>query len=111
MIRIIASFIAAVSFSLITSYAQEIVIKKKNNDNIVDIDTLNGIKNKKIVCEYDTLYIINKYGLSEFKRCAGDIAKVQNLSKTIYDLYGDLSSIQYNVDSMYFNIKTLTDYY
>jgi uncharacterized protein YeeX (DUF496 family) len=97
-------------FPVFIGNAQDITVKKKNNDLIVDIDTLTGIRNKKIIFEQDTLYIINSYGLAEFKRCAGDLAKVHDLSKTIFNLNNDISSIQYGVDSMYYNIKSLTDF-
>lgn len=89
---------------------QDIVVEKKNNSHIVDIDTLTGISNKKIIFKQDTLYIINSYGLAEFKRCAGDLLKIQDLSKTIFNLNNDISSIQYGVDSMHYNLKSLSDF-
>ena len=99
------------SFSaLLGQTPQDIIIKKKTNDSIVDVDTLAGIKNKRIIFEYDTVYIINKFGLSEFVRCANDLNRVKNLSGSLNSLSGDLSGIQTNVESMYSNMKSVTTF-
>lgn len=54
-------------FSHLTLNAQsDIFIPYENNNTIVDIDTLTGIKNKTIRFEMDTVYTINHYGMRPF---------------------------------------------
>ncbi|WP_028978950.1 hypothetical protein [Sporocytophaga myxococcoides] len=90
--------------------SQDIIIREKSDNGLVDVDTLIGIKNKTLRFEYDTLYIINKTGLIEFVRCANDLNKVKNLSGSLNGLSFDLSVIQSNVDSMYTNMKSVTTF-
>lgn len=89
---------------------QELKVKKKTNETIVDIDTLVGIKNKKIIFEVDTVYIINRLGVSEFMRCANDLNKVKNLSGSLGDLSTNLFTIQTDVNSMYSNMQSVNTF-
>lgn len=88
----------------------EILIPRKNNKNIADIDTLKGVKNKIIRCEYDTLYIINRYGVDAFYKCAADLQRVKNLSGSLDSLTLNIYSIQTDVNSMYSNITDVTKF-
>ena len=87
----------------------DIIVKKKNQTK-VDIDTLTGIRNKTILFEYDTLFIINKIGVQEFIRCANDLKRVKNLSGSLNNLSEDISSIETNVTEMDKNMKSLTGF-
>ncbi|MEI6062354.1 MAG: hypothetical protein WCR72_16750 [Bacteroidota bacterium] len=88
--------------------SQPIMVTKVPCDTLVDIDTLVGIKNKNIIFAYDTLYIINRFGVTEFVRCVNDLKKLKDLSVPLNSLSGDLSAIQNNVDSLYMNMRLLT---
>ena len=90
--------------------AQDIVVKRKSNDMIVDIDTLVGIKNKRIMFEVDTLYIINRLGVAEFVRCANELNKMKNLSGSLGELTSNVFTIQTNVNSMYSNMQSVTSF-
>jgi len=102
-------FIGNFSFT-IAQTLQDIIIKKKANDTIIDIDTITGARNRKLICQYDTLYIINKYGVSAFENCINSLARVKNLSGSLNALSGNFSSIQSGVNSMDLNMRTLTDF-
>lgn len=95
---------------LMAQNSQPIRIPNKNNDRIVDIDTLTGIRNQCLVAEFDTLYLINQFGVKEFKRCVSDLNRLKDLSGPLNSLSGDLSTIQTNVDSLYGNMKSLTQF-
>ncbi len=88
--------------------SRPLIVTKVPCDTLVDIDTLVGIKNKSIFFGYDTLFIINKFGVTEFVRCVSDLKKLKDLSGPLNSLSGDLSVIQNNVDSMYMNMRLLT---
>jgi hypothetical protein len=94
----------------ISMKGQDLIVKKKDNQSIVDIDTLVGIKNKKILFEYDTLFIINRYGVSEFVRCAKDLQRVKDLSGSLSSLSSDMMNIQTGVNDMHSNMKSMTDF-
>ena len=91
-------------------YAQtsDVIVVKRKPANVVDIDTLIGIRNKKIVCEFDTLYTINRLGVSEFVRCVAELNKVKELTKPLNSLANDLTTIHAQTDSIHTNIKSLT---
>ena len=111
MKTIVITLIFLSSFSsLFSQISQDLIIKKKANDSIVDIDTLVGIKNKPIVFEYDTVYIINRFGVSEFIRCVNDLNRVKNLSGSLNGLSSNMFSIQTNVNSMYSNMQSVTSF-
>lgn len=88
----------------------DILIKSKNNTKVVDIDTLTGIKNKTIRCEYDTLYIINPYGIKAFYKCIDDLSKVKNLSSSLDNLSLNLNSINSNVNTMFNNMGEVNSF-
>lgn len=88
----------------------DIIIPRKNNSTIVDIDTLRGVKNKTIRCEYDTLYIINRYGVNAFQKAITDLQKVKNLVGSLDSLQLNINSIQTDVNRMYYNINDVTNF-
>jgi hypothetical protein len=88
----------------------DIVIPRKNNKLVVDIDTLSGIKNKTLRCDYDTLYIINRYGVSAFQRAITDLQKVKNLVGSLDSLQLNINSIQTDVNRMYYNMNDVTNF-
>jgi len=110
MKTIIIAIVLSVSCSVLFGQpSTDIIIKKTTNDSEINIDTLVGIKNKKIVFEYDTLFIINQYGLTEFVRCANDLNRLKReIPGQLSNLSGDLFSLQTNVDSMYFSMKSVS---
>ena len=88
----------------------EILIPFKNNSTVVDIDTLKGIKNKILRCEYDTLYIINQYGVDAFYKCIADLQRVKNLSGSLDSLTLNIYSIHQDVNKMYYNINDVSSF-
>lgn len=88
----------------------DIIIPLKNNKNIADIDTLKGVKNKVLRCEYDTLYIINHFGVDAFHKCVADLQRVKDLSGSLDNLTLNINGIQTNVNAMYNNISEVTDF-
>ena len=88
----------------------DFVIKKRDNDTIAYIDTLIGVKNKKIVSEYDTLYIINGYGVSAFARCENSLNNVKKSFGALEGLSTNLFTIQTNVNTMYSNMQSVTSF-
>ncbi len=97
-------------FSICLNAQTDIVIPRKNNNTIVDIDTIRGAKNKTIRCEYDTLYIINRYGVSAFQKAISDLQKVKNLVGSLDSLQLNINSIQTDVNRMYYNINDVTNF-
>jgi len=92
-------------------YAQsDIVVPRKNNKTIVDIDTLSGVKNKTIRFEMDTVYTINHYGVKAFHKCIADLQRVKNLSGSLDTLSLNINSIQYNVSQMYYNMNDVSNF-
>lgn len=92
-------------------YAQSnIVVPRKNNKTIVDIDTLSGVKNKTIRFEMDTVYTINHYGVKAFHKCIADLQRVKNLSGSLDSLNLNISSIQGNVNEMYSNMNDVSSF-
>lgn len=106
--KIILIFI--LTFSQIALLAQDIIITKKPVTNKVDIDTLTGIKNKKLIFKYDTLYIINAYGVSELMRCASDLGRIKNLNLSVDELSFTYSDIEKDISLMNSNINSFTSY-
>ena len=97
-------------FTLWLNAQTDILIPLKNNNTIVDIDTLNGVKNKTLRCEYDTLYIINRYGVDAFHKCIADLQRVKNLSGSLDSLTLNINSIQTDVNKMYYNINDVSNF-
>jgi hypothetical protein len=77
---------------------------------VVDIDTLSGIKNKTIRCEYDTLYIINRYGVSAFQKAITDLQRVKNIAGSLDSLTLNINNIQTDVNRMYYNMADVTQF-
>ena len=97
-------------FSICLNAQTDIVIPRKNNKSVVDIDTLSGIKNKNLRCEYDTLYIINRYGVSAFQKAITDLQKVKNLVGSLDSLQLNINSIETDVNRMYYNMNDVTNF-
>ena len=97
-------------FSFTLNAQTEIRIPFKNNSNVVDIDTLKGIKNKILRCEYDTLYIINRHGVDAFYKCIADLQRVKNLSGSLDSLTLNINTIHQDVNKMYYNISDVSSF-
>ena len=110
MKTVLTLILLAVISCINAQQSSDIIIKKKANDKIVDIDTLNGIRNKTLRCEYDTLYIINKYGVNAFSKCISDLRRVKNLSTSLDTLSQNIEGIHSNVNSIYSNMNELTGF-
>jgi hypothetical protein len=96
-------------FSLFSQPARNIVVKCPVSNTSVNIDTLVGVKNKPVLFNCDTVFLINEYGVSEFVRCAYELNRIKNEIPAQLDMVsGDLSSIKTGVDSMYVNMKSVT---
>ncbi len=109
-LKIISGFFLFLLFTTSLQAQTDIVIPRKNNSTIVDIDTLRGIKNKTIRCDYDTLYIINRYGVSAFQKAITDLQKVKNLVGSLDSLQLNINSLQTDVNRMYYNINDVTNF-
>jgi len=95
----------------VTTYSQtDLIIARKNNLSVADIDTLTGIKNKTLRCEYDTLYIINRYGVTAFQKAINDLQRVKNLAVSLDSLTLNISSMQTDVNRMYYNMNDVTGF-
>lgn len=88
----------------------DILIPRKNNSTIVDIDTLRGVKNKTIRCEYDTLYTINRYGVKAFQKAITDLQRVKNLTGSLDSLTLNINSIQTDVNHLYNNMADVNNF-
>lgn len=73
-----------------------------------DIDTLIGIKGKILLCDLDTLFIINKPGVDYLFYCDSQLTVVKNMTGTLKDLNGNLSDIKFDIDSVYKNMNSLS---
>lgn len=88
----------------------DIIIPRENNNTIVDIDTLTGIKNKTIRFEMDTVYTINHYGVRAFHKCIADLQRVKNLSGSLDTLSLNINGIQRDINQMYYNINDVSNF-
>ncbi len=97
-------------FTLNLNAQSDIFIPYENNNTIVDIDTLTGIKNKTIRFEMDTVYTINHYGVKAFHKCIADLQRVKNLSGSLDTLSLNINGIQRDVNRMYYNINDVSNF-
>lgn len=97
-------------FTLSANAQTDLVVQRKNNSTIVDIDTLTGIKNKTIRFEMDTVYTINHYGVKAFHKCIADLQRVKNLSGSLDTLSLNINGIQRDVNRMYYNINDVSNF-
>ena len=109
-LKIVSRILLFLLFTTSLQAQTDIVIPRKNNSTIVDIDTLRGVKNKTIRCDYDTLYIINRYGVSAFQKAINDLQKVKNLVGSLDSLQLNINSIQTDVNRMYYNMNDVTNF-
>lgn len=59
-----------------------------------DIDTLSGIKNKPVLFESDTVFIINRKGISQYLYSVNQLKKLRNLVIPVSGIEGNLSGIR-----------------
>ncbi len=88
----------------------DIVIKSKSSKPYADIDTLYGVKNKTLRSESDTLYVINRNGVSAFYKCAADLQRVKNLTPFLDSVAVNLNTLSIDINSMYGNMKEVTEF-
>lgn len=103
---ILISFVCVIMTS---AYSQDIIVSKKYTSGI-DIDTLTGIKNKKVVFKYDTVFLINETGVSELLRCADDLIRIKSLNSNLSDLSGTIYNIENDVKLVYSNTDYIVDF-
>ena len=100
-------------FNIVGLFAQknsdtEIRIKSNILDKEnADIDTLFDIKGKKIIFDFDTLFIINQIAINEYIYCIGKLQEYKSLTGPLDNLTKNINGIHLNVDSVYKNLKTL----
>lgn len=101
-ILLLTLFVFYLSSITYCQVSNPIIIRKHFSNSVSDIDTLINIRNKKIVFEtLDTLFIINKYGVSAFIKCANDqISLKDNFTESLQNLNSNISSLSLNFNQI-----------
>jgi len=65
-----------------------------------DIDTLSGLQNKPVLFEADTVFVINKIGISQYLTAVSQVSKIRNLLVPISGLENNLTGIRSGVNQL-----------
>jgi hypothetical protein len=100
-------FIAISQFT----FAQDIIDLPKQSRDTVDIDTIIHQKNYLLKVELDTLFIINRRGISQYHSVLNEYKKLRSKYEDVENVIQILGDVDTEFESLNKNIRTLENKY